>query len=45
MPEQHQDTSELNEAKEVFDMKLPSSNQAAEVLHPGKQPFHFPAPL
>ena len=26
-------------------MKLPSSDQTAEVLHPGKQPFHFPAPL
>jgi len=23
-------------------MKLPPSNQATEVLHPGEQPFHFP---
>ena len=24
-------------------MKLPASDQTAEVLHPGEQPFHFPA--
>ena len=45
MSEQHQDTGKLDEAKEVFDMELPSSDQATEVLHPCKQPFHFPSAL
>jgi hypothetical protein len=42
MSEKHQDAGKLDEAKEVFDMKLPASDQTAEVLHPGEQPFHFP---
>lgn len=34
---------ELNKAEEVLDVILPSGDEAAEVVHPGKEPFHFPA--
>lgn len=33
----------MDEAEEVFDVVFPSGNEAAEIVHPGKQPFHFPA--
>lgn len=34
----------MDEAEEVFDVVLPSSDESAEVVHPGEQPFHFPSP-
>ena len=37
------DAGEVDEAEEVFDVVFPSGDEAAEVVHPGKQPFHFPA--
>ena len=29
--------------EEVFDVVFPSSDESAEVVHPGKEPLHFPA--
>src|SRR5271163_226829 len=43
MFEYHEQAGQLNEAEEVFDMVLPSGDKAAEVMHPGKQPFHLPS--
>ena len=43
MPEEHQEAAELDETEEILDVVLPTRHQAAEVLHPGKQPFDFPA--
>jgi hypothetical protein len=33
----------LYKTEEVLDMVLPSPNEAAEVGHPGKEAFYFPA--
>ena len=33
----------VDEAEEVLDVVFPSSDESAEVVHPGKQPLHFPA--
>jgi hypothetical protein len=33
----------LNKAAEVLDVILPSGDEAAEVVLPGEEPFHFPA--
>ena len=33
----------MDEAEEVLDVVFPSGDEAAEVVHPGKQPLHFPA--
>jgi len=35
--------SEVNEAEEVFDVIFPSSDEAAEVVHPGEEPLHLPS--
>jgi hypothetical protein len=43
MSEQQVEAGEVDEAEEVFDVVFPSSDEAAEVVHPGKQPLHFPA--
>jgi hypothetical protein len=45
MPEEDEQASEVYEAKEVFDLHFPSGDQPAEVLHPGEEPFDFPAAL
>ena len=37
------DAGELDEAEEVLDMELPACDESAEVVHPGEEPFHFPA--
>ena len=37
------DASELDETEEVFDVELPSGDESPEVVHPGEEPFHFPA--
>lgn len=42
MSEQHEQTGQLHEAEEVFDVVLPSGDQPAVVLHPGKEPFNLP---
>ena len=34
----------MHKAEEVFDVVFPASNQAAEVVHPGKESFYLPAP-
>ena len=44
MPEQHHEASKLDKSEEVFDVVFPSSDEAAEGVHPGKEPLHFPAP-
>ncbi len=44
MPEQDVKAGELNKAEEVLDVVLPSGDEAAEVVHPSEEPFHFPAP-
>jgi len=43
MPEQEVKAGELNKAEEVFDVVLPSVDEAAEVMQPCEQPLHFPA--
>ncbi len=35
----------MDEAEEVFDVELPSRDEPAEVVHPGEEPFAFPALL
>jgi hypothetical protein len=37
------DARELYKAEEVLDAVFPSRNEAAEIVHPGKEPFYFPA--
>jgi len=37
------ETGKVNEAEEVLDVVFPSGDEAAEVMHPGKEPLHFPA--
>lgn len=34
---------EADETEEVLDVVFPSGNEAAEVMHPGKETLHFPA--
>ncbi len=34
----------MDEGEEVFRMALPARDQAAEVVQPGKEPLHLPAP-
>jgi hypothetical protein len=43
MSGQDNQACELSEAEEVFDVVFPSSDEPSEVVHPGKEPFHFPA--
>jgi len=43
MLEEHEQAGQLYEAEEVLDVVFPSCDQAAVVLHPGKEPFDFPA--
>jgi hypothetical protein len=38
------EAGELYKAKEVLDVVLPAGDEAAEVVHPGKEPLHFPPP-
>ena len=33
----------MNKAEEVFDVILPPIHEATEVMHPCKEPFHFPS--
>lgn len=33
----------MHEAEEIFDVVFPSGDEAAEVVHPGEEPLHFPA--
>ena len=37
------DARELYKAEEVLDAVFPSRNEAAEIVHPGREPFYFPA--
>ena len=39
MPEHHLQTGEMYEAEEVLDVVFPSGDEAAEIVHPGKQPL------
>ena len=43
MPEHHVQASQLDKAKEVFDVIFPSSDEATEGMHPGKEPFNLPS--
>src|SRR5271157_4781581 len=42
MSDQHLEAGEVDEAEEVLDVVLPTSDEAAEVVHPGEQAFYFP---
>lgn len=44
MSEHHMKAGEMDEAEDVFDVVFPSSDESAEIVHPGEQPFHFPSP-
>ena len=33
----------MDEAEEVLDVVFPAHDEAAELVHPGEQPFYFPA--
>ena len=37
------DARESYKAEEVLDEVFPSRNEAPEIMHPGKEPFYFPA--
>ena len=43
MPEEDVETGEVDEAEEVFDVILPSVDEAAEVVHPGEEALDLPA--
>jgi len=43
MFEEHAKAGEVDEAEEVFDVVFPAGDQAAAVVHPGKEPLYFPA--
>jgi hypothetical protein len=43
MSEQQVEAGKVDEAEEVLDVVFPSSDEAAEVVHPGEEPLHFPA--
>jgi len=43
MSEQNVETSKADEAEEVLDVIFPSGDEAAEVVHPRKEPLDFPA--
>lgn len=45
MSREDEKAGELYEAEEVVHTVFPSRDQSAEVLHPGKQSLHFPAPF
>src|SRR6202034_436152 len=42
MSEQHVKAGKVDEAKEVLDVIFPSSDEAAEVVHPREEPFDLP---
>jgi hypothetical protein len=44
MSEQQVKAGKVDEAEEVLDVVFPSSDEAAEVMHPDEEPFHPPAP-
>jgi hypothetical protein len=43
MPQEDEDTAEMDHAEEVFERVLPPNHESAEMLEPGKQPLDFPA--
>lgn len=43
MSEQEVEAGQAHEAKEVVDVIFPAGEEAAEVVHPGKEPLHSPA--
>ena len=43
MSKENEETSEVDEAEEVFDVVFPSRDQSAVVVHPGKEPLDFPS--
>jgi hypothetical protein len=43
MSKENEETSEVDEAEEVFDVVFPSCDQTAVVVHPGKEPLDLPA--
>jgi hypothetical protein len=43
MSEQQLEAGQVHEAQEVLDVVFPAGDETTEVVHPGKQPFDFPA--
>ena|SRR2546423_15151451 len=43
MPQEDDETAELDHGEEVGLMIFPAGNQSAEVMKPGEEPFDFPA--
>jgi hypothetical protein len=43
MPEHHVKVGEVDEVERVFDVILPSGDEAVEVVHPGEQALDLPA--
>jgi hypothetical protein len=43
MLEQDLQAREVDKAEKVFDVVFPSGDKPPEVVHPGEEPFHFPA--
>ena len=43
MSEQQVKAGKVDEAEEVLDVVFPSGDEAAEVVHPGKESLHLPA--
>ena len=42
-PEEDVEAGQVDEAEEILDVIFPSGNKAAEIVHPCKEPLHFPA--
>ena len=45
MPQEDDEAAELEHAEEIGFVKLPASDQSAEVMQPGEEPFDLPAAL
>ena len=43
MSDQEVQAGEVDEAEKVLDVVFPSGDESAEVVHPGKEPLHFPS--
>jgi len=43
IPEENPHAAESDHSKEVFNVILPTGDQTAKVVQPGKEPFHPPA--
>jgi hypothetical protein len=43
MPKEHEQACEVDETEEFLNVELPSSDESAVVLHPGKESLNLPS--